>query len=196
MRLTVDINWVDAWEETRHPRGKGGVFAAAHGASEGMNEPLTPTEKSTAHAKLESLTAHPHPWDEDKDEADRHSIVKPEDVGFKKPPVTMLGGASHTGKGWYRDVDVPINAINRSQPWISKAGTHAYIDNINKNPELPELAHGWGAPDEYHVISGHTRLSAQALANREKIRARIYHYEPTGKWNKPWVQVRPPKSSE
>ncbi len=195
MRLTVDINFGDAWNEAEHPRSSAGKFAAAHGASEGENEPLTPAERQEGHRRLDEIQERPHPWE--KDAPNPQITVHPADIGFKRPDTMFLGGAKHTGRGWATVKKVPIKSVNYSQTWVPKEGVSTYIDNINKNPELPELAHGWGEDGEYHVISGHTRLSAQALAGRKHILAKIYHFKPkSGEWidrRDALVQVRAPK---
>jgi hypothetical protein len=161
----------------------------------GENTPLTPEEKQRAHAALDQLPNRPHPWDHELPVDQREITVHPTDVGFKRPEQMHLGGASKYGKGWSKVEHLPIDKINYGQPYVPKAGIRAYIDNINKNPELPELAHGWGQPGEYHVISGHTRLSAQALAGRDKIPAKVYYYEPRrnrqGRMQN--MQIRAPK---
>ena len=171
---SVHVHVYDAFEESEHPRAPDGQFAASGTSSAGKNKPLSTAEKARAHAALAALEEQDHPWAESGETPEK--VVHPSAVGFNRPDIMRLGGQfGDPKKGIVRAV--PINKINYSQPYVPKEGIKAYIENINSNPELPDLGHIQGT-NEHFVIGGHTRLSAQALAGREAISARVHELAP------------------
>lgn len=150
-------------------------------------EPLSAAERETA---LAALAAKPRAgddraWFDTKDEVDTREL------GFIwSKTANALGIAVQGGGGRAVGVaDVPSDRIIATQSSVKAEGLRAYINGARDTaPVLVEYPSGY-----FSVAAGHTRIGAQLLAGRKKIRAVIMPAKSREEIDAAFLSKRKPK---
>lgn len=135
---------------------------------------LNPAERQQALANLDRLTRHQAFYGLE--------AISLEQIGFA--PTNRLYTYSIKGRDrqFFRERIVPINQLCYAQHDVAVAGLVAYINGENiatgkaeeRWGELPDVVLSDG---NMHIMSGHTRLSVQALAGRQQVAVNLICYD-------------------
>lgn len=177
----LNLDLITKWDESKHPRHPAGDERGGEFAPAGSPNSLSDDEKARARAAFEALPRHPG---ENLDMRD----YWPQPAG-STGRITGLPAQEVVDR--YATVEsIRIKDITRTQTTVPVEGVRRYIESPPERiPAVTRYPDG-----SMHVEEGHTRLSAQLLAGRERATVRVIRVDEDGRLiRKAWDESKHPR---